>query len=166
MIRYTEKGPGLHAAISKAGHFLGEENGTFVSNDDVAVQKIIDAYSLADAQAFKANEVSLLAKTLRDRAVKSISPGEMASWPIKLAEAKIFASTGDAGQCHMLSAEAFVRGISVAAVVARVGSNATGFAALEAQIGGINGKHRDAIKTLTTFDDVAAYDYSTGWPVV
>lgn len=166
MITYTEKGPGLHAAIAKAGHFLGEENGVFISSDDTAVQAIIDAYSLADAQAFKANEVSQLAKTLRDKAIKSISPGEMASWPIKLAEAARFAFTGLDSDAPMLTAEALARGITTAALVAKVGGNATVFAALEAEIGGIDGKHRDAIKALTTFEAVSGYDYSTGWPVV
>lgn len=44
MINYTEKGAGLHDAITAAGHVLREENGVWVSSDDAAVQAIIDAY--------------------------------------------------------------------------------------------------------------------------
>ena len=39
-------------------------------------------------------------------------------------------------------------------------------AALEAQIGGTDGKHRDAIASCTTFEEVAAYNWRTGWPEV
>lgn len=166
MINYTDKGAGLTRAIQVAGFALREENGKFVSSDDASVQTIIDSYTLSDAQAYKCNEVSDKAKALRDKAVKSISAGEMASWPIKLAEAAKFAATGLDSDAPMLTAEATARGITTADLVAKVGGNATGFAALEAMIGGVDGKHRDAIKALTTFEEVSAYDYSAGWPEV
>lgn len=166
MINYIEKGAYLHAKIRGAGHWLREENGVFVSSDDVAVQAIIDSYTLAEAQSSKCNEVSEKAKVLRDKAVRSISAGEMASWPIKLAEAAKFSVTGLDADAPMLSAEATARGITLSELVAKVGGNATGFAALEAMIGGVDGKHRDAIKALTTFEEVSAYDYSAGWPEV
>ena len=164
MIAYTEKGAALHAAIAKAGHYLREENGVWVSSNDVAVQAIIDSYTLDQAKAHKANEVLALAKQLRDKAVRAISTGEMASWPIKLAEAAKFAAGST--DCPMLTAEATARGITLAELVAKVGGNAQVFAGLEAVIGGTDGRHRDAIKALTTFDEVAGYDYSAGWPEV
>ena len=166
MINYIEKGAGLHTNIQKAGYALQEKNGVFVSSNDVAVQAIIDNYTLAQAQAYKSAEVSDKAKALRDKAVKAISVGEMASWPIKLAEAAKFAQTGLDADAPMLTAEATARGITTAALVAKVGGNATGFAGLEALIGGVDGMHRDAIKALTTFAEVSSYDYSTGWPEV
>lgn len=166
MIRYTEKGYGLHDAIRAAGEWLKQENGVWVYSDEAKVQAIIDGYSLSDAQNVRCAEVSNKAKLLRDKAIKSISPGEMASWPIKLAEAAKFAATGLDADAPMLTAEATARGISTAALVAKVGDNATVFATLEAEIGGIDGKHRDAIKALTTFAAVNSYDYSAGWPVV
>lgn len=166
MIDYTEKGHGLHHRISALGYQLREENGVFVSSNDAAVQEIIDAYSLADAQVFKSNEVSQLAKALRDKAVKAVSPGELASWSIKLAEAARFAASGLNSDAPMLTAEATARGITTTALVTKVGGNAAVFAALEAEIGGTDGRHRDAIKALTTFEAVNAYDYSAGWPVV
>jgi len=54
MITYTEKGIGLHDAIAEAGYTLANIDGVWVSNDDVAVQAIIDAYQpdpLADLEA-------------------------------------------------------------------------------------------------------------------
>lgn len=166
MIAYVEKGSGLHEAICRAGHSLREENGNWVSSDDAAVQTIIDGYTLDDAKAHKSTQVSAHAKVLRDKVISTISAGEMASWPIKLAEAAKYAQTGQDTDAPMLAAEAAARGITLAALVAKVGENATTFAGLEAAIAGTDGAHRDAIKACETFEMVAAYDFSTGWPGV
>jgi hypothetical protein len=162
MINYTEKGSALHAAIQQAGHSLREENGVWISSNDEAVQAIMDGYTLEQAKAAKQADVLALAKQLRDKVVSAISPGEMASWQIKLSEAAAFAVGGT--NTPMLSAEAAIRGITVAQIVAKVGGNSSNFAALEAQIGGNDGRHRDAIKALTTFEEVNGYDFSAGWP--
>lgn len=166
MINYTEKGAGLHEAIARAGYALRNENGGWVSSDDTAVQAIIDGYTLDDAKAYRAAQVSAYAKTMRDRVITSISAGEMASWPIKLAEARAFAQGATAEQCPMLASEATVRGVTLSELVGKVNGNATTFAGLEAAIAGVDGKHRDAIKACSSFDEVAAYDYLTGWPEV
>lgn len=166
MIRYTEKGAGLHERISAAGHWLRCENEEWLASDDEAVQALIDGYTLAEAQEIKRAQISQHAKALRDKVVRAISPGEMASWPIKMAEAAKFAATGDDKLCPMLAAEATVRGVSVADIAARVGGNAGMFARLEAQIGGTDGRHRDAVRALQSFDAVQAYDYSANWPEV
>jgi len=51
-INYIEKGIGLHDAISAAGHSLRQLDGVWVSDNDVAVQAIIDSYSpVPDIQA-------------------------------------------------------------------------------------------------------------------
>jgi hypothetical protein len=166
MIAYTEKGAGLHEAIARAGHLLRQENGVFVSSNDAAVQAIIDSYTLDDAKAHKSAQVSAHAKVLRDKVIRTISAGEMASWPIKLAEAAKYAQTGQDADAPMLAAEAQARGITLAALVSKVAGNATTFAGLEATIAGIDGAHRDAIKACATFAEVAAYDFSGGWPGV
>lgn len=44
MITYIEKGHGLHAAITSAGHWLVQVDGVWQSSDDIAVQQIIDTY--------------------------------------------------------------------------------------------------------------------------
>jgi hypothetical protein len=135
-----------------------------MSSDDTKVQAIIDGYTLAQAKADKCVLVLAYAKALRDKIVATISKGEMASWSIKRAEAETFDAAGDASQCPMLSAEASARGITLAALVAKVNTNSARFGGAEAAIGGNDGRHRDAIMALTSFDEVAAYDYSAGWP--
>jgi hypothetical protein len=40
------------------------------------------------------------------------------------------------------------------------------FAALEADIAGVAGRHCDAVRACTTFADLLAYDWRAGWPEV
>lgn len=170
MINYTEKGPGLHELIRRSGWVFREENNTWTVLGDAAaetaVQALIDGYTLEHVKAAKSLEVSLHAKSLRDKVVSTISAGEMASWPIKMAEAAKFAATLDPATAPMLSAEAAKRGITLQDLVIKVGGNGANFGGLETQIGGNDGRHRDAIKLLTTFEDVLNYDFSSGWPAV
>lgn len=166
MLNYIEKGPGLHEAIRAAGEWLMQVDGAWLSSDDAAVQAIIDGCTLDTARHEKSLLVSAHAKALRDKVVAAISAGEMASWPIKASEAAKFGASGDASQCPMLSGEAASRGVTVAELVGKVNGNAARFIAAEAAIGGADGRHRDAIAQLATFEALAAYDYSTGWPAV
>lgn len=166
MIQYTEKGAGLHEAIARAGHVLVQIDGVWTASDEVAVQAIIDGYTLANAKAYATGEVLKRAKALRDKVVASVSPGEMASWPIKVAEAANFRATGNAAQCPMLSIEAQARAVTLEALVTKVEGNSLRLSTVEALIGGADGKHRDAIAALTTFEAINAYDYSAGWPEV
>lgn len=62
MIRYTEKGYGLHEAIARAGHWLAQSGSAWASSDDVAVQAIIDGYSLVDAKSPLIAKVKVLAR--------------------------------------------------------------------------------------------------------
>ena len=52
------------------------------------------------------------------------------------------------------------------ALAQRVQENATLFAGLEALIAGVEGMHRDAVEALSDFGQIAAYDFSGGWPPV
>lgn len=170
-LNYVDR-PGLGKRLMDARLQLSFEwrddvGGMVVSTpNDVAAQAIIDSWALADSIAHVKSEITAHAADLRNRVVAGISAGEMASWPIKLAEARSFGSDGDTSKCPLLSAEAAARGVAVTEIVGRVGGNATRFAGLEAQIGGTDGKHRDAITACTTFDQVAAYNWRTGWPEV
>ncbi len=58
-INYIEKGSGLHAAITAAGHWLRQvDGGVWISDNDAVVQAIIDAYNaLPDAKITKVNEI-------------------------------------------------------------------------------------------------------------
>lgn len=159
--------PGLTHRLMTVGLMVTiDQDDNASTADDTAAQAIIDAWTVADSIAYVKAQINAHARELRDRVIAHVSPGEMASWPIKLSEAAKFAATGDAAQCPMLSAEAAARGITVAALVAKVGGNAATFSALEAAIGGTDGKHRDAVGALTSFEEIAAYNWRTGWPEV
>lgn len=115
--------------------------------------------TLEEAQADRIAVIDFAAKSMRDKVVSGISAGEMASWPIKLAEA-------NAGGGPMLTIEAQARGITVDALIARILGNAVGFSQLEATIAGNSGRHEDAIRAMTKIDEVVAYDMRDGWPEV
>lgn len=60
MIDYIEKGEYLHKAIRNAGHFLRKHNGAWLSDNDVAVQAIIDTFDpLPDAKINKIEELKI-----------------------------------------------------------------------------------------------------------
>lgn len=165
-ITYTEKGVGLHDAISAAGLRLEQIDNVWVASDEAAVQAVIDAYTLDEAKVLRKADVSVKAKELRDAVVASFSAGELASWSIKRAEMVAYGVSGDPADAPILSAEAAARGATLDSLVARVAGNSTGFGALEAAIAGAEGKHRDAIEACADFAALLAYDIETGWPAV
>lgn len=179
MINYIEKGIGQHDAINAAGHvfywgtqpvagllMVSVSNGmTALVDDEAAVQAIMDAYPLTSAQAEISLKIEAHAAQLREKATAGAATAEMVSWPIKRAEALAYQADPTA-PTPFLSAEATKRGVDVSVIVAKVAANAAVLSALEATIAGNAGRHRDAIKALTTFDGVLAYDWSTGWPSV
>lgn len=158
--------PGLIERIAQAGVAVGIHDGNWYCSDEAAAQALIDAYTLTDAIKWRQAECLAVAKSLRDKVVAHISAGEMAAWPIKRAEAMAYAQSGNPADAPILSAEAAARGISLPAMLAKVQSNASTFAALEAAIGGADGKHRDTLASLASFEAVAAYDLTVGWPSV
>lgn len=164
MIKYTVLTDRLMAALAPFG--FCHVDGVPASNDDAACQAIIDAYTLADYKAEKSQEVSAHAKTLRDRVTGAVSAGEMASWPIKIDEARQYMKIGALAETPLLTAEAQRRGVSLGALVQKVVAKGVTFRAVEAYIAGVEGKHTDAIAVLQSFDAVAAYDFSAGWPEV
>lgn len=166
MIAYTEKGQGLHVAIRTAGHSMSQENGAWISSDDVAVQAIIDGYTVAQAAREKKAAVSAHATMLRNRVISSYSPGELAAWSIKLAEATVFTANGAAAVTPLLSIEASIRGTSIAALVQRVLENGSMFSTMEAAVAGREGYHRDMLDACTSFEEVASYDITVGWPAL
>ena len=117
----------------------------------------IEFASLAEAQADRLAHIEVAGFQARERIVRGTHPSEMASWSLKLAEAQ-------AGGGPLLQTEADARGVPVSALVAKVQANAASLAMAEAAIAGTAGRHRDAIAAMTTIEDVAAYDFSAGWP--
>lgn len=164
-INYTEKGAGLHKAIADAGHFLYWQDGAWVASDEAAVQSIIDGYTLDKAKSARCAEVVALAGDYFKRATASVTPEEMAGWPILRSEALAY-NADQTASCPAMTAEAQNRGCTVATLAAKVTANMNYFDPLRAQIAGNSGKHRDAINALADFASVASYDYSTGWPAV
>lgn len=162
-INYTEKGTGLHLAIGAAGHWLEQRDGIWISSDDTAVQAIIDGYTLAQAKTEKKREVSAKAREKYDLVTACISAAEMAGWPILLSEALTYRASGTVGAA--IQAEATIRGITVADLVTKIEGNAAAFQAARAAIAGTDGKKRDEIDSLQTFESVAAYNIDEGWPL-
>ena len=140
------------------------EDGDWVYRDAVAAQAVIDAYTLADCQSAVCAAITAHATAIRDRLIAGISPGEMAAWSIKRAEAEAYLASGNLADAPLLAAEAAARGISVEALTARVVSNAAALSQLEAVVAGNDGRHRDAVRALTSVADVMQYDWSAGWP--
>lgn len=157
MIKWTPKGEGLVKAIADAGHWVYVEDGVYITSDDDAVQAIIDSYPLSAQIDEKCAEVEAYAAKLLDAAAMGKSALQLAYEPIKKIEADALAKGGAA---PTLAAEAAARGITVEELAAKVLSKSD----TQAQIVGVAGKHKDAIRALTTFEDVRAYDYSVGWP--
>lgn len=119
----------------------------------------IEFATLAEAQADRIRVVEACAAAIRGRVVADTSPAEMASWTLKLTEAR-------AGGGPMLALEAQYRGISEESLIEKILGNAQGLAAAEAMIAGISGKHADAINALDSIEAVCAYDMRTDWPEV
>lgn len=177
MITYIDKGFGLHDAVRAANHWLRQHNGDWQSSDDVAVQPIIDAYPISATRSEVIGLIDAHAKALRDSVVAAISPAEMASWPIKQAEARAHQISGNDADAPMLALEAQARGALVADLAAKVLGKAAQLSQLEAAIAGVAGKHCDAVKALgvdaqgndlatpEAFAAVLAYDWRTGWPL-
>lgn len=164
------KGPGLFRRIAGNGYRMVRnvrgKTAEWVSNDDAAVQAIIDAYTVQDAAADLCKQIEAHAKQLRDAAVSGVSPGEIAAWPIKAREAAAYLSSGNPAEAPFLDAEAEARGATLEEIANRVQANANRLTLLEAQIAGTAGRHKDAIRAFTDFPALLAYDWRTGWPDV
>lgn len=129
-------------------------------------QAIIDAYTVAEAKAWLKTQVADRARDVQDAfiAARCYSVGEAASWPVKLSQARAYQASGKPTDAPMLQAESAASGRTLADVASRVLNNGDAFSAFTAQCAGNRQKHQDAIDALTTFEQVATYDYSTGWP--
>jgi hypothetical protein len=154
----------LFDALTAAGCPVHVMDGALVATDEAAAQAVIDTFTLAQAKAARCAEVSLYSGVVRDRFMAGKSAAEMASWPLKVAQAVTYTASGDASQVPMLAIEAQARGVTLSTLVAKVNANAQAFSALEATIAGIDGKHRDAIMALDSFAAVASYNIAAGWP--
>lgn len=90
----------------------------------------------------------------------------MASWFLKISEARAYTATPLPASAPTLAAIATRRGVTLPAMVAKVFANATPFLQAEADIDGTRGMHSDAVDALTTVPQIITYDWLTGWPVI
>lgn len=168
MINYVEKGFGLHVYLNSLGLGIQDANGVWFNREgrDNEVNDAIAAYPLSSAQNAICVDIDAHATTLRDRVVVGVSSAEMSSWAVKRQEAINFKASGFIGDAPMLNTEAAARGIPLSAIVDRVLAGASDLSALEANIAGVAGKHKDAVRATTTFSGALSYDWSGGWPSV
>lgn len=143
-INYTEKGAGLHEAITAAGHWLAQVDGVWQSSDEVAVQAIIDGYTLADACKCPIVQV------------KSIARGKILTF---LPDWK---QSNNNARMNELNEVRFSRPLTI-------GENAE-IAAMRAlwerakAIRVASDTHEAALLAFDSFAAVQAYDIHTGWP--
>lgn len=159
MIRYTEKGIGLHRAVEAAGHWIRQQNGEWIVSDEHAVQAIVDAFTVADHAEAVIDEIEAHAKALLDRRAAGKSVVQIAKEPIKAVEADAITKGGSA---PTLEVEATARGITVEELAAKVRAKID----VESVIVGVLGKHKDALRAMRSHAEVQSYDWRTGWPDV
>lgn len=125
-----------------------------------------DPVSFEEARLNLIHAVDILARDKRNSIVADISPAEMASWPIKRAEALAYQSSGLDSDAPNLVVEAAARETTLADLVAKVLSKAEQLAYIEAQIAGHAGKLQDQLRAVDDGDMVAldAIDIEAGWP--
>lgn len=145
---------------------LARINAAGAMGDEERCAEIISSFAIAEAKAFRKNEVADIARMLQDGFLlrHNYSAGETAAWPIKKAEAIAYNASGKVTDAPLLSAEAAASGRSLASLVQRVSQNATAFSAFTAACAGVRTRHQDAIELLTTFDEIVAYNIAEGWP--
>lgn len=132
MINYTEKGAGLHAAIATAGHWLVEHDGVWMSDNDTAVQAIIDNYNpLPGAQLDAIALVDQAASDARGRYL-TVGVGQDATYQLKLSDAQAVVAGGTPGP--MISQEAAATGVIPLALAQTVVSTYAAWLSKAAQI--------------------------------
>lgn len=167
--------PGLIQKIESSGYQINQVDNTLMgvrkadgaigSAIDDEITAIINAYTVGDAANFVCVKIEAMATQKRNIVIAPFSAGEMSAWPIKRSEAILFKQTNNPSDAPYLANEATIRGITLLTLVDKVIADAARFSNIEAAIAGTSGKHRDAIKSLTTFEQVMNYNYTTGWPL-
>jgi hypothetical protein len=121
---------------------------------------------LATSKAKRCEEINSYAAGLRNKVIAGRSSGEMASWAVKLGEARAYTVSGNPADAPTLATICSVRGITMDALIAKINAQATPFLTAEATIDGIRGKHCDAVEAMTDVRDIVTYDWSTLWPTI
>lgn len=97
MINYVDNGYGLQSAISEAGYSLVRRDNVWVSDDDVAVQAIIDSYDPLPYEVETAKtRIRAVAFVKRGEYV-TVAPGKDAEYRQKQAEGNAFLADSSIG---------------------------------------------------------------------
>ena len=155
----------IHQEIESTGNQLWEHDNEWLSTNDAIVQNIIDTFPIEKAQKEVIDNIDGYANKIRDSILLGVSSTEIAGWPVKLAEAQAFTKTNESLSAPMLLVEANTRKSDLPYLVSKVLAKADKLAYINALISGIAGKHGDAIKALSTFSEIAGYDWSIDWPI-
>lgn len=173
------------AALEKAGYTLlhitdgGSSDihavDAFGNYQDAAAQTIIDAYTLAEAQSYRKDQVDQVVAQKFDQALEAayglIPPAQqMLKWPLKEAEARAWQAWFDGGQVGAEPATPTVDAEVTATQsrqvrVAKVLAKADALEGLRAAIEHNAVVVKEQIDAATDFAGVAAVDINAGWPV-
>ena len=108
--------PGVMQAINAAGYAVEQRDnllfairtsdGATGTDIDAAVQQIDAAYPVTTAADHVCRAIEALATAKRNAVIAPYSPGEMAAWPIKRAEALAYQLSSSAADAPNLQTEA------------------------------------------------------------
>lgn len=148
MINYVEKGIGLHGLIESSGHRLEQSDGVWISDDDVAVQAIIDSYPASATAAPIIAEIKMHAREIILTRYPEWKQANMTARSVELTE-KLASGTAltvdEQGEiAAMKNVWAWIKTI-------RVASNER-----EAAI--------NAFVAASDYAGILSYDWRTGWP--
>jgi len=97
MISYIEKGIGLHEEIARQGHRLENRDGTWISDNDAAVQAIIDSYDPLPYEKQQAHSaIDEAAGRARARYI-TVAPGQESTYQLKREQAQAYKNAGYTG---------------------------------------------------------------------
>lgn len=164
-INYTEKGFGLHEAVSAAGHQLVEQDGAWLADDAAAVQGIIDSYdALAAAIAQKWEEIKAKREAVKYAGVPIASVG-------KTIDTDEGARTQQLGLVLMGAAMPaalrwkFADNTMVPMTPALAQEVLATTAARDTAVFSVAEGYRATINAMTDWQAVLNLDISAGWPV-
>lgn len=158
MINYTEKGRWLHKSIAAAGHNLIQRDGVWVSDDDIAVQSIIDTF---DPLPFaKSDALSRVKQAAADKYAiyASSAPGKDAVYATKQAEAVAHYNGGanDGPVGAYMQARINLTGETATAISAEWRAKSAAWNALAAAIDAIQDHYSAQINAATDWTAVDA----------
>ncbi len=138
---------------------------------------------LSEAKTKRTDEINAYAAGQRNQLISGRSPGEMASWAVKLLDALAVLQQQNSPYAPILAdiatiaglqttpnsinaAMAEIRGITEAEYVQKVIVRSSPYIAAELVIDAIRGKHCDAIMAMTTVEEIITYNWRTDWPAI